>query len=371
MIAFERRSARAFAGMPGRRAARPGAVLVMAGALIGAIAAADYATGFEIRLAILYLVPIALVTWSVGWGAGAGAALGASLCWLLSFEASHPYSDAFYFYWEGGITLASFLVFIGLLARLRASVERELVARHRDAVNRTARLVALGEFASAIAHELSQPLAAIATYNDASLRLLDQGAPDPEALRAAMAKTREQAKRAGAIIQRLREFLRQPAPALVEQDLNEVARAALQLAQADARETGVSIELDQDERVPRVRADRLLIEQVTLNLLRNAIEAVQGLAPERRRVKLATATGAKGQAPLSVSDLGDGVPPEARAELFNAFFTTKPGGLGLGLSICRSVIEVHGGTIAYEPNGRYAPDGRGARFTFSLPDGRA
>lgn len=362
MHGFERRSARAFAGIDGGAPWRPGAVGAAAGALILTIAALDYATGFEIRLAILYLIPIAVLTWVLGASAGIAGAVAASTCWLLTFKAMHPYSRELYFYWEGGITFATFLVFVALLGRLRASLERELTERHRDALNRTARMVALGEFASAMAHELSQPLAAIGTYNEASLRLLAQGNADAAALRDAMAKCRDQAQRAGAIIQRLREFLRQPVPALAREDLNQIVREAVRLAQADAGEAGVSLKLQESPSALRVRVDRLLIEQVTLNLLRNAIDAMQGLAPERRSVTLATAQGAAGEAVLTVSDLGAGVPPERRGRLFEAFFTTKPGGLGLGLSICRSVVEAHGGSIRHELNHPH-----GARFVVSLP----
>jgi C4-dicarboxylate-specific signal transduction histidine kinase len=239
---------------------------------------------------------------------------------------------------------------------------RELIARHREAMHRTARLVALGEFASAIAHELTQPLAAVATYNNTCLRLLDSNQLDSEELRKAMEKCRDQAKRAGSIIQRLREMLRHPVPALAEQDLNEVAHAALELAQPEAREAGVALELAARAALPRVRADRLLIEQVALNLVRNAIDAVHGLENERRRVTIATRLDAQGDAELCVVDLGEGVPEEARERLFDAFVTTKPGGLGLGLAICRSVIEAHGGRVRHEPN---AP--RGTRFSFALP----
>ena len=362
MISFERRTARAFARLDAGLVQRRGAVGVAALAMILTIASLDYATGFEIRLAILYLLPIALATWALGLGAGAGASLLAILCWLLTFKASHPYSREFYFYWEGGITLASFLIFVCLLGLLRAALERELMARHREALNRTARLVALGEFASAIAHELAQPLAAIGTYNEASLRLLAGPSPDAAALREAMTKCRDEAKRAGAIIQRLREFLRQPVPALVEQDLNEVARAALELAAPEGRDAGVALELRAGAETPRVRADRLLIEQVALNLLRNAIEAVQPLPPERRHVVLATASAPNGDAMLSVSDFGEGIPAEAREHLFEPFYTTKPGGLGLGLSICRSVVEAHGGRIGHK-----AAEERGTRFEFTLP----
>jgi C4-dicarboxylate-specific signal transduction histidine kinase len=223
--------------------------------------------------------------------------------------------------------------------------------------------VALGEFASAIAHELNQPLAAVATYNNTCLRLLDGNQLDSIELRKAMEKCRDQAKRAGAIIQRLREMLRHPAPDMAEQNLNDVAHAALQLAEPEAREAGVSLELAADPTVPRVRADRLLIEQVALNLVRNAIDAVHGLSDERRRVTIATGVDAHGDAELCIADLGNGIPEAARGRLFDAFVTTKPGGLGLGLAICRSVIEAHGGRVRHEPN---APSG--TRFSFALPN---
>jgi len=191
---------------------------------------------------------------------------------------------------------------------------------------------------------------------------MDANQLDAAELRMAMEKCRDQARRAGAIIQRLREMLRHPLPEFAEQDLNEVAHAALELAEPEARAAGVSLELAAAPGVPRVRADRLLIEQVTLNFVRNAIDAVNGLADERRRVTIATGVDAQGAAQLCVADLGEGVPEEARERLFDAFVTTKPGGLGLGLAICRSVIEAHGGRVRHEPN---AP--RGTRFSFALP----
>ena len=423
--------------------------------LVLLVAIADYLTGYDIRLAILYLVPIALATWKLGAKAGIAIAVVAVVSWTVVFESSHPYAHPFYFYWEAAINGLSYALIVLLLARLRTALERsdqrfvtvlegldaavavedarteallyanrrwretfgaappavreagetwdegtgrwylvqprplrwvdgreallrvwtdvtevrrarELMERHREAAHRTSRLVALGEFASAIAHELNQPLAAIATYNNACLRLLEsQGAasaaqfPD---LRAAMEKCRDQAKRAGAIIQRLREILRQPAAARVAQDLNEVARAALLLAEPEAHQAGVALELAAAAPHARVQVDRLLIEQVALNLVRNAIEAVQSLPNERRRVRVETSLDAEGRAVLGVSDTGEGVPAEVRQRLFDAFVTTKATGLGLGLSICRSVIEAHGGTISYQPNGA-----SGARFAFSLP----
>ena len=239
---------------------------------------------------------------------------------------------------------------------------RELLAKHRDAAHRTARLIALGEFASAIAHELNQPLAAIATYNHSCMRMLQSGNPDSGELQQAMHICRDQAKRAGKIIQRLRELLRPPGPAFTEQNLNELVGAVLRLAEPEAHDAGIRFERRLAGAPPVVRADRLLIEQVALNLVRNAVEAVQALPPERRRITVATSAERDGSGTFSVADLGDGVPAEARGRLFDAFVTTKPGGLGLGLSICRSVVEAHGGTIRHLD----AAEG-GTVFAFTLP----
>jgi hypothetical protein len=235
---------------------------------------------------------------------------------------------------------------------------RELIAKHRDAAHRTARLIALGEFASAVAHELNQPLAAIATYNHSCMRMLQSGSADPEQLLQTMHICRDQAKRAGKIIQRLRGLLRHPGPALAEQDLNELVAAVLELVEPGARDAGVTFERALSPRPPLVRADRLLIEQAALNMVRNAVEAVQDLPPARRRVTVATRIEADGSGTLSVADLGDGVPPDLRERLFEPFVTTKRGGLGLGLSICRSVVEAHGGSIRHEDS---------SCFSLSLP----
>ncbi len=243
---------------------------------------------------------------------------------------------------------------------------RELLAKHRDAAHRTARLIALGEFASAVAHELNQPLAAIATYNHSCMRMLQSGNPDSGELQQAMHICRDQAKRAGKIIQRLRELLRPPGPAFTEENLNDLVGAVLRLAEPEAHDAGIRFERRLTLGRPVVRADRLLIEQVALNLVRNAVEAVQSLPEERRSITVATSIEPDGSGTFSVADLGEGVPDEAKERLFDPFVTTKPGGLGLGLSICRSVVEVHGGAIRHERNG-----GRGAVFAFTLPGAAA
>ena len=281
-----------------------------------------------------------------------------------SAETQNPAADRWFVLrshplgWSGGRS-ATMCVLSDVTEERRA---RELLAKHRDAAHRTARLIALGEFASAIAHELNQPLAAIATYNHSCMRMLQSGNPDNGELQQAMHICRDQAKRAGKIIQRLRELLRPPGPAFTVQDLNELVGAVLRLAEPEARDAGISFERRLARAAPVVRADRLLIEQVALNLVRNAVEAVQTLPPERRRITVATSVEPDGSGTLSVSDLGDGVPAQARERLFDPFVTTKPGGLGLGLSICRSVVEAHGGTIRHQANA-----GQGSAFAFTLP----
>lgn len=416
-------------------------------ALVGGIALADYATGYDIRLAILYLVPITVATWRLGRGAGIVVAVVASASWLITFESLHRYEHPFYFYWEGVLLAATLVIVVILLSSLRAALARsdlrfvtvlegldaavyvedaggrilyanrrfrdaygersppaapdaaevhdpatqrwflvqsrllhwidgrdvtlrvlsdvtegkrvrELIMRHREALHRSSRLIALGEFASAVAHELSQPLAAIATYNNAALLLVGD-APD---LREAMEKCRDQARRAGAIIQRLKELLRHPTPELVEHDLNGIAASALELAESEAAEAGVTLELELHRAPLPVGADRVLLEQVVMNLARNAIDACRVPEARQRRVSLATMRGADGAALLRVTDRGTGVIADIEAQLFQPFVSAKAGGLGLGLSICRSVVEAHGGTIEYRPN----PDG-GSVFEFTLP----
>ena len=288
-------------------------------------------------------------------------------CFNESGETQNPAADRWFVLrsnllrWSDG-RAATLRVLSDVTEERRA---RELVAKHRDAAHRTARLIALGEFASAIAHELNQPLAAIATYNHSCMRMLQSGNPDSGELQQAMHICRDQAKRAGKIIQRLRDLLRPPGPAFTEQDLNELVEAVLRLAEPAARDAGISFERRLSASPPAVRADRLLIEQVALNLVRNAMEAVESLPGERRRITVSTRLELDGSGTLSVSDLGDGVPLEAKERLFDPFVTTKPGGLGLGLSICRSVVEAHGGSIRHQQNDEGGS--RGAVFAFTLP----
>jgi len=225
----------------------------------------------------------------------------------------------------------------------------ELARQQQERLQATARLVAMGEMASSLAHELNQPLAAIASYNAGCLNMLESGAADTSELKSALAKSAEQAQRAGRIIRRIYEFVRRAEPKSESCDLSEIIDEVLGLVEADARRQGVRIQRETAVSLPSIQGDRVLVAQALLNLIRNAIEAMRGTAAERRMLSVA-ATVAADAIEISVVDLGCGIPAEVAARLFEPFFTTKGEGMGMGLNICRSVIEAHHGRLWYEPN---------------------
>ncbi|HTO49329.1 MAG TPA: ATP-binding protein [Burkholderiales bacterium] len=429
-------------------------VLALAFALVLAVAAADYATGYEIRLAILQLIPIALVTWLVGrrWGLALSAI--AVAAWFIEFRSSHDYSHEFYFYWEGAALVATYVVVVLLLARLRDALARSderfvraleslpsavcvtdrasgrvllsnrrhaelargagaafdpertdgahersdpatgrwylvetvplrwldgseaaltsftditeskqaqaLREQHAAAVAHAARAMALGELASTLAHELNQPLVAIAAYNEGCIRLLESGAPDSPELAEAMERCRRQAVRAGEIVKRMREFVRRREPVREAVAIDGLVRGALELAAHDLAGVTTTLELAPD--LPPVSADSFMIEQVLLNLIRNATEAMQTTPAPGRVLELRTARAAPGAVAVAVRDHGPGLASGPAARLFQPFASAKPGGLGLGLALCRSMVEAHGGELVHE-----AAPGGGAIFRFTLP----
>lgn len=234
----------------------------------------------------------------------------------------------------------------------------EEARRHREDMEHGARLALLGEMASSLAHEINQPLAAIANYASGCERRLAAGT-DPEGVAEAVHRITGQAERAAGIVKRMRAFVRKRVPEPQLLDLNEPVREALGLFQATAARRGVTISSHLAETLPPVRADRVQMEQVVLNLLKNAADA---MAEQPRRV-LSVATSAIGTGvAVAVSDSGPGLSEEAQRHLFEPFFTTKADGLGLGLSLSRSIVEAHGGHLSAENR----PD-QGACFRFTIP----
>jgi two-component system sensor histidine kinase DctS len=238
---------------------------------------------------------------------------------------------------------------------------RELHRQQEEKLAATARLVTMGEMASAIAHELNQPLSAIASYTTGCLNLLAIGAATPPDLKDALSKTSHQAQRAGHIIRRVHEFVRKSEPTRTRVRLGSVLEEAVGFAQADARNRRVRVSSRLSGGDLELDADPVLLQQVLLNLMRNGMEAMAGTAPEQRELTV-TATRADGWVTVSVADRGCGLSPEVREQLFEPFFTTKPEGMGMGLNICRSIIEMHRGRVWAD-----SAAGGGTVFSFSLP----
>lgn len=449
---------------------------VVACALVLLIALVDYGTGYEIRLAILYLLPITLATWASGWRVGALTSTLAALCWGISFQQNHIYSRALFYYWEGVLLIATFIIFMLLVHQLRRALDRSdarflhvlnglsagiyvigtkdnkllyanphfgrmtqgdisdtavatfesrliaaapltaaerpapaspfryeeardeqtglwyfiqstqipwvdsrqvtlkivmdvteqkqalvLKRQHQDMLHNTARFSVLAEIASMLGHEINQPLMAIATYINACILLLSKQDADIAGVIAALEKSRTQVGRASQIVERTRGFLKRRSASLTSSDMNDTILGAVRSLELELQGASISLHLQLAPQLPPLLFDRILIEQVLVNLLRNAIDVLAAEPVSHRRILLAsTITGH--HLHVTVADNGPGISVEVAEKLYTPFFTTKQHGLGLGLCICRSIIEAHAGLLWHEER----PDG-GTAFQFTLP----
>jgi two-component system sensor histidine kinase DctS len=245
----------------------------------------------------------------------------------------------------------------------------ELSRASQERLQATARLATVGEMASLLSHELNQPLAAIASYANGSMNLLQQAsAPAPAAdLQTAMRRIAEQADRAGRVIKSVHDFVRRRTQAREAVAPRELIEAVLPLVNLQARKLGVRVDSRIPGGLPQVVCDRTMVEQVLLNLARNAMQAMDEAQVPRPALVLQARlvpapAGAKRWLEFSVADCGPGIPEQVRQQLFTPFFTTKAEGMGLGLSLCRTVVEQHGGQLVFEPNGS-----QGTIFRFTLP----
>lgn len=246
--------------------------------------------------------------------------------------------------------------------KLRENAE-DTIRQHQTDLAHMVRLNTMGEMASGIAHELNQPLTAIANYASASQRFIQSEGCDAKRLQEPLENIRKQAVRASEIIRRLREFVRKQQPNKTNADLYELIHEGLVLIRGEAARQQVPILLELDDHMPDVSADKIQIEQVILNIVQNAIDAVSTTDSHRRMVTIRSYQAEDKIARVDVVDTGPGMDEELRRRVFDAFVTTKGAkGMGIGLSLCRSIVESHGGRLWVE-----SEPGQGSTFSFTLP----
>jgi PAS domain S-box-containing protein len=245
---------------------------------------------------------------------------------------------------------------------LRGS-ERQL-QRFREELVHAGRLSTMGEMAAGMAHELNQPLAAIASYCFVARQTLERRGEDDDALISLLGKLEEQALRAGRIIERLRALTRKTASQRVEVGINRLIREVVELAESELRQQEIQLHLDLDENLPEVLVDVVQIQQVLLNLVQNAIDAMLETERSRRRLEIRAYRSECNRVEVVVSDTGQGVSSEEETQLFTPFYTTKSNGTGMGLAISRSIIETHDGRIWLKRNAE-----RGVAVCFTLAVG--
>jgi PAS domain S-box-containing protein len=252
---------------------------------------------------------------------------------------------------------------LGAVTDISARKESEEQARQQqEQLVHFSRLTLLGEMASGIAHELNQPLMAVANYSQAALRRLRSDNGSAEQLRNCLEKSLQQALLAGEILKRLRRLVSRRPPEQSKTDLIEAVHEVVEMLRAEAERSQVQFRIQSSERLPQVIGDRVQLQQVLLNLVRNGLEAMQDTPADQRLLTVDSRQIDRGHVAVSVIDQGSGCDTQELERLFEPFFTTKAQGLGLGLSISRTIIESHGGQLTVRPNPT-----RGLTFQFTLP----
>ena len=242
---------------------------------------------------------------------------------------------------------------------------RESEQRYYDAQLELAhanRVATLGQLSASIAHEVNQPISAVVNNASAALRWLGREPPEMEKVRQALGRIIANGNRAGGVIGRMRALLKKAPLQREDVDINETILEVIGLTREEVMKNGISVRTDFAQRLPLVQGDRVQLQQVILNLIINGVEALSSVREGRRELTISTDRTPSEGALVLISDSGPGLPPGAAERVFDAFYTTKPGGLGMGLSICRSIIEAHGGRLWAGAN---IP--RGVTFQFTLP----
>ena len=255
---------------------------------------------------------------------------------------------------------------LDLTERKRAEAEaRESERRYRETLMELAhtnRVTTMGQLTASIAHEVNQPITAAVINAEAALRWLGAQPPELEEVREALGLIVEDGTRAGNVIGGIRALIKKVPPQRAWLDINEAIREVAALTRGEAAKTGVSVQTDLADGLPLIYGDRVQLQQVILNLIINAIEAMSRVAETPRALLISTGQAEPGGVLVAVRDSGPGLDPASLEHLFNAFYTTKSGGMGMGLAICRSIIEAHEGQLWASAN-----EPRGAVFQFTLP----
>jgi C4-dicarboxylate-specific signal transduction histidine kinase len=257
------------------------------------------------------------------------------------------------------------VVIVALLAKTRRMRRAELAARAQlTEMARMNRLAAAGELSASISHEIKQPLAAIAANASAALRWLGRATPDMGEARAALERIIGEAHRASDVIGDIRAMFKQAGDGKAPIDVNAVIREVLALARADLETSRVAVETDLPDGLPVVVGSPAQLQQVLLNVVTNAVEAMDQVAESARRLRVTSRPQDTDGVMITVEDSGEGIDPRDAKQIFEPFYTTKQQGMGLGLSICRSIVEAHGGRLTAAPGALH-----GLALRISLPTG--
>ena len=361
-------------GVPVIGKPNPTLTLTLAGVLALVVFLIDTFARLATAIMVLYVIVVMLAATVLSRRATVGVAAGCIVLTILGYVLGHTEGSSYSAIGRCVLASVAVLTTTYLALRVQANTKRlqqqvvELDAAH-EALHRSmaelahaTRVTMLGELAASIAHEVSQPIAAIVTNGDATLRWLRRDTPEVgEACDIVEAMIRD-ARRSSEIIRRIRALAQKQEPVFAPVDVNALLHEALDFVNREVLKCGAEVDLDLARTVLIVNGDRVQLAQVVINLIVNALQAMSSTEGRARVLTVRTYTDDARRVVIVVQDSGVGVSPENAAKLFLAFYTTKPDGMGMGLSICRSIVESHGGLIDCVPS-----DLPGARMEITLP----